>query len=160
MATTLEDKELNEQQELFCEFYAQDEELFANGVKCYMKAYPGSDYNTAKVNASKLLTNTNILARINELLEVGPLNDVFVDKQLAMLITQNVDWSVKMQAMKEYNALKKRITQKIEVTTQEEQNLEAVAKDLANDPANKLVNLPDDSAEVASETTETDTPTA
>jgi seryl-tRNA synthetase len=160
MATKLEGKEITEQQELFCEFYATDTEFFGNGVKSYMKAYPDADYKSARTGAYRMLTNVDILARINELLEDMALNDAFVDKQIGMLITQNADWGTKMAAIKEYNALKKRITQKIEVTTQEEQNLEAVAKDLANDPANKLVNLPDDSAEVASETTETDTPTA
>lgn len=155
MATTLEGKDLTEQQELFCEFYAQDEELFANGVKCYMKAYPDSDYNTAKANASRLLTNANILARINELLEVGPLNDAFVDKQLAMLITQNVDWSVKMQAMKEYNALKARITKKVEVSTPDEEKLEDVVKDITSDRDN----LPDNSPANEAESGEASTPT-
>jgi phage terminase small subunit len=38
-----------------------------NGVKAYQKAYPESDYDTAKVNASKLLTNTNIQEYIEKI---------------------------------------------------------------------------------------------
>lgn len=157
MATQLDGKPLTEQQELFCEFYATDREFFGNGVKSYMQAYPDADYNSARTNASVLLTNTNILARINELLEDMALNDEFVDKQIAMLITQNADWGAKMSAIKEYNALKSRITKKVEVTTPDEANLEKVAKDLANDPGNKLNALHDNSAEATPETADQDT---
>ena len=160
MAKILDGKELTEQQEIFCEFYTQDTEFFGNGVKSYMQAYPDSSYDSAKSSAHDFLTNPYILARINELLEDMALNDAFVDKQLLIAITQNADWSAKMAAIKEYNALKKRITQKVEVVTQEEQNLEDIAKDIANDPGNKLNALHNNSTETASETTETDTPTA
>jgi len=154
MATTLDGKDLTEQQELFCEFYATDTEFFGNGVKSYMEAYPDSDYNSARTNASKLLTNANILARINELLEDMALNDAFVDKQIAMLITQNADWGAKMSAIKEYNALKSRITKKIEVSTPDEEDLEAIVKDITNDRNN----LPDDSTEAQAEAGEDSTP--
>lgn len=160
MATILESKELTEQQELFCEYYSTDTEFFGNGVKSYMKAYPDSSYESARRSASDFLTNPDILARINELLDDMALNDAFVDKQIAMLITQNADWGAKMSAIKEYNALRSRITKKIEVSTPDEENLEKVAKDLANDPANKLVNLHDDSTTITTEAEGTDTPAA
>ncbi|MCK4814439.1 terminase small subunit, partial [bacterium] len=35
--------------------------------KAYQKVYPDSEYDSAKVNASKLLTNTNIKDKIEEL---------------------------------------------------------------------------------------------
>lgn len=111
-------KKLNFRQREFCKYFASDTEFFGNGIQSYGKAYKldlskKSDYNTAKVNASKLLTNTNILAYINELLEVT-LNEAHADKQLAMLMTQNADFGTKMAAIREFNALKQRIIRKME----------------------------------------------
>lgn len=153
MATTLGDNELTEQQELFCEFYAGDEELFANGVKSYMKAYPDTTYAAARSSSSALLTNPNILARINELLEMGVLNDGFVDKQLSFLINQNMELGTKLAAIKEYNALKSRITKKVEISTPDEEDLEKIVKDITNDRDN----LPDDGPGAQTETA-TDSP--
>lgn len=61
------------------------------------------------------MTNVDLLAYINELLEVV-LNEAHVDKQLAFLITQNADFGAKLGAIREFNALRKRITQKTEGT--------------------------------------------
>lgn len=113
---------LNPKQEMFCKLYATDREFFANGVQAYIEAYnPDTSkknwYNTARSNASQLLTNTNILKRINELLEMEGLNDAFVDKQLTLLISQNADFGAKTAAIREYNKLKQRITEKIDHTT-------------------------------------------
>jgi phage terminase small subunit len=55
--------ELTESQKVFCNEYILD----YNGTRAYQVAYPESSYNTAKVNASKLLTNTNILQYIGVL---------------------------------------------------------------------------------------------
>ncbi len=109
-------KELTLKQKRFSEIYVS-EEFFANGTRSYIEAFkidtskPGA-YNTAKVNASKLLTNANILAYINELLDLKGLNDEFIDKQLTFLITQNADLTNKLGAIREYNKLKKRIEDK------------------------------------------------
>lgn len=116
------DKTLNAKQEFFCELYASDKEFFGNGVEAYMEAYDlhsgdPKDYNTARTNASRLLTNANILKRIDELLHLGPLNTSFVDKQLAFVITQNADLGSKVSAIREYNKLEQRITEKIDHTT-------------------------------------------
>lgn len=113
---------LNPKQELFCQLYATNRDMFGNGVEAYAEAYDldmskGPDYNTARTNASRLLTNANILKRIDELLELGPLNNTTVDKQLAFVITQNADLSSKVAAIREYNKLKARITEKIDHTT-------------------------------------------
>ena len=43
------------------------------------------------------------------------LNDQFVDKQLAKMILQEDDKKVKVQAIKEYNNLRARITKNINV---------------------------------------------
>lgn len=113
---------LNEKQELFCKYYASDREFFGNGVQSYIEAYEidvtrRGAYDGARVNASKLLTDTNILKRIDELLEAGGLNDAFVDKQLEFLITQNADFSSKVAAIREYNKLKTRIVERIDHTS-------------------------------------------
>jgi phage terminase small subunit len=111
--------ELLPKQELFCQYYATNEEFFGNGVTSYIKAYAGAkgqriSYNTAKSNAYRLLTNADILGRINELLDLT-LNDQHVDKQLSLVVTQNADYRAKVAAIKEYNQLKKRVTSKIEI---------------------------------------------
>lgn len=115
-------RELNPKQKAFCELFASDKEFFGNGVWSYIQAY-GLDvnkkgaYNTAKVNAHKLLTNANILNYINNLFEARGLNDAFVDKQLEKLITQDAEYSTKIKAISEYNKLRGRITDKKDVTT-------------------------------------------
>src|SRR3990167_2043818 len=106
-------------QSKFCELYATSSEFFGNGVQSYIEAYEprrvGNWYNNAKASAYELLTKPYILEHINKLLELRGLNDPFVDKQLELLITQNADFHSKVQAIKEYNALKKRTTKGLEV---------------------------------------------
>lgn len=108
---------LTPKQEKFCQLYATQIEFFGNGVASYMEAYnlnpqlPAS-YGTARTNASRMLTNANILDRINELLEQQYLNDSHVDKQLAFWINQKASPQAALAAIKEYNALKQRITEK------------------------------------------------
>ena len=111
---------LNVNQEKFCFLYASDREFFGSGVDSYAEAYNIDKknknwYKTAQVNASKLLSNTIICARINELLTSDGLNDQNVDKQLLFLINQHDDKNAKIQALREYNKLKARITEKLEV---------------------------------------------
>lgn len=60
------DIQLNDNQKNFCVEYIKD----LNGLQAYRRAYgEGLDDGTCKVNASKLLTNTNIKAHINELID-------------------------------------------------------------------------------------------
>lgn len=127
-------KELNAKQELFCTVYASVEEFFGNGVKSYIKAYgldPKSkkDYENAKANAHKLLTNAHILRRINELLDIT-LNDAVVDKELAYVVIQKVDLGAKMRGISEYNKLKKRIENKLKVEHEGEISLNKVLNEL------------------------------
>lgn len=65
-------------------------------------------YAAARTGASKLLANVSVNAYIDELLEESGLNDQFVDKQLAMLITQNADLHLKLAAIREYNKVRGR----------------------------------------------------
>lgn len=109
------EQELNLQQEAFCQLYALgDKEFFGNGVQSYIEAYDPDTtkpnwYKTCLAASSRLLTNVKVIARINELLEEGGLNDQNVDKQHLFLINQYADLKTKMAAIKEYNAVKKRV---------------------------------------------------
>lgn len=119
-----EEKKLTPKQEKFCRLYATEKDYFGNGAQCYIEVYSTKkkplSYKAARANASRLLTNDNILARINELMEEAILNDTFVDKQLGFLIEQHADFSSKLGAIKEYNKLKQRITEKMDLTSQGE----------------------------------------
>ncbi|MHC4338099.1 MAG: hypothetical protein ACYSTG_09195, partial [Planctomycetota bacterium] len=55
-------------------------------------------YKVCATLASRLLKKVDILAYINELLDLS-LNEAHVDKQLAFLITQNAYFSAKMAAI-------------------------------------------------------------
>lgn len=113
------DKKLNPKHELFCQLYAQDREFFGNGVESYIEVYPPDKskpnwYRSACSSASRLLCSAKVIERINELLESGGLNDQFVDKQTLFLVTQHADFTNKLGAIREYNKLKQRITDKSE----------------------------------------------
>lgn len=104
---------LNPKQELFCQYYIS-QDFFGNGTQAYAEAYnvdlsEKGGYNTARSNAHKLLTNTDILTRIDQILELAGLNDQFVDRQLTFWMTQKAEGPTAMKAISEYNKLKKRI---------------------------------------------------
>lgn len=114
------DSELTPQQELFCQLYATNREFFGNGTQAYIEAYnidvtKRNAYKVAQASASRLLSNVMILHRIHELMEIGILNDARVDKELAFLIEQNAEFGTKLGAIREYNQLKARIRNKLEV---------------------------------------------
>lgn len=114
-------KELNEQQKEFCRLYVS-EEFFGNGVQSYIEAYNIDQkkplwYNTACSAASRLLSNVKVCEHINKLLEDNGLTDQFIDKQMLFLISQHSDFTAKLGAIREYNKLKGRITQKVDMTT-------------------------------------------
>ncbi len=117
---TASPRKLNPKQELFCKLYATDREFFGNGVQAYIEAYdPPREskawYVAARVSASDHLTKPYIIDRINSLLEESGHNDINVDKQLLFIINQHADFKSKVAAIREYNKLKARITQKSEV---------------------------------------------
>lgn len=119
--TPIIEEELNLKQKLFCETYtSSDKELFGNGVQSYIEVYEPDRtkpnwYDIACQSAYQILSNIKVINYINRLLEEGGFNDVNVDKQHAFLIAQHANFPVKMSAIKEYNALKKRIDNKIEL---------------------------------------------
>ena len=92
-----------------------------NWVQAYLEVYDIDMekkwwYKTACANSSRLLSNDKVYTRINTLLEEQWLNDQFIDKQLLFVISQQADLSNKLQAIKEYNKLKQRVIDKLEVT--------------------------------------------
>ncbi|MFZ2882225.1 MAG: hypothetical protein WA019_04070 [Candidatus Moraniibacteriota bacterium] len=114
------EKDLLARQERFCQLYSSDREFFGNGVESYLECYDidrskPNWYKTACAAASRLLSNVKVYTRINELLESEGLNDSFVDKQLLFLISQQDDKTNKVAAIREYNKLKQRITDKIDL---------------------------------------------
>jgi len=122
-STTSKEDTLNPKQEAFCQLYVMaDKDFFGNGVECYLEVYEIDKtkpnwYKTACAAASRLLSNVKVFERINTLLEESGLNDAFVDKQLRFLITQHSDFGSKVAAIKEYNKLKQRITDKQDITS-------------------------------------------
>lgn len=105
---------LNLRQEEFCRlFVGGDRDFFGNGTGCYIEIYQpkriGNWYNGAKASASRELTKVNVIRRINELLDVEGFNEQNVDKQHLFLLNQFADFKSKLGAVKEFNALKKRI---------------------------------------------------
>lgn len=107
--------------ELFCQLYTS-KEFFGNWVQSYIEAYDPDQskpnwYKTACASAWQILSNIKVCTRINELLDEAGLNDQFVDKQLLFLITQHDEKGSKLGAIKEYNALKNRITKRLDLTT-------------------------------------------
>lgn len=128
-------KKLTKKQELFCRLFATDREYFGNGTQAYAKAYnidlsQRGKKSIAKASASRLLTFDYISEYINKQLDLGGLNDERVDKELLFLIEQNVNYNVKLGAIKEYNSLRKRIIQREEVNQKSEVNLTTYLKDI------------------------------
>ncbi len=116
----------------FCHYFVS-EEFFGNGKASYFKAFgykKKSSENAAKVQASILLNKPEVLKCINELLDIAGFNDVHVDKQLLMLITQNIDYSTKIAAIREYNKLKARITERHLVMGKVDMTMEEIEAEL------------------------------
>jgi hypothetical protein len=118
-------KKLTPRQKLFCELYAEPGVMFGNGVQAYIEAYnidtskPGQ-YNVAKVGAFDNLTNPNLLNYIRELMELGPLSDEAVDRELAFVIAQNADLGAKVRGIHERNVVKGRIINKTDISSKGE----------------------------------------
>lgn len=118
-SNTQEKVKLTDKQELFCKLFATDKLLFGNGTRAYLEAYPDSSPEAARRSASDLLTNPDILKRIDELMDLDGFNDVAVDRQLAVVIAQNADFSSKVAAIREYNKLKARVTEKLDLSSKD-----------------------------------------
>jgi len=117
---------LNPRQRLFCELYAGQGDWFGNGTRAYVIAYnlkcpidveyrdlkqtEMTEYNTASAEAARLLRNVKVQKKCNELLD-KLVEDEIVDRELAFTIMQRDELSPKVAAIKEYNAVRKRVDQ-------------------------------------------------
>lgn len=136
---------LNPKQELFCQYYAQNQELFGNATLSYAEAYDykldtlskddakyktvkgkkvlierstfGKAENVCAVMGARLLRNAKIQSRITALLN-ELLRDDIVDSQLAKVITQDSDLQSKVRAINEYNKVRGRIIDKTRDVTE------------------------------------------
>jgi hypothetical protein len=166
--TAMEKYGLNMKQELFCQYYASPSEYFGNGTQSYIQAYDidvtqKGAYASARACASLLLTKVNICQRIDALLEELGLNDMFVDKQLSFLISQHGDFSAKLGAIREYNKMRERITDKVEhsfVAPITRIIIEGDDDELENDNSNSTTTSPGDGADSEVQTDEEATPGA
>ncbi|HDY68423.1 hypothetical protein LCGC14_3050130 [marine sediment metagenome] len=110
---------LNEK--LFVKYYLFGSKEFrlGNGTKAYAKAYnrdikDKKVYNICSVNALTCLRNSKIKEYIATVLEESGFNDHIVDAKL-LDILKNGDNKESLGAIKEYNNLRARITQKHEL---------------------------------------------
>jgi hypothetical protein len=100
---------LTPRQEEFCRlFTSENPEYFGIGVRAYSKAYglklqDKSQYDTAKANACRLLTNAYICSRIQELLDARGLTEEVADSQLLLCLMQCDDMRLKLRAVQEFN---------------------------------------------------------
>lgn len=110
---------LEAQQEAFCQYFMSPTEFYGNGVQSYAAAYDKKitsfNYDSIRAASARLLINPNVIKRLNELLDDSGFNDENVDKQLLFLINQGADFRSKLGALKEYNKLKQRITEKMQI---------------------------------------------
>lgn len=127
---------LSLKEQRFCELYTSGErDFFGNGTQSYIEAYDidlreQGAYGRARAAAASLLANANVIKRVNDLLEAGSFNATNADKQLAFLMDQHADLFAKLGAVREFNKLKGRITEKMEhtVDAQAKQLLERLGK--------------------------------
>lgn len=133
---------LTPQQEKFCRCYTQNQELFGNATLSYAEGYgfdldnaPRNDaiydtstkekledstydkmYNTCSVGGSRLLRNDKIDKRVRELLNEMLLDEV-IDAQLVSIILKGAKDADRISGIREYNKLKQRVTDKLDLTT-------------------------------------------
>jgi hypothetical protein len=140
---------LNPKQELFAQLYTRNSQMFGNATLSYAEAY-GYDldslsdeipkdqptakserdkaYNVCAVEAQRLLRNPNVQDRLTVLLN-EMLRDDIIDRELAKTILQDHKLESKIAAIREYNKLKQRITEKVEHTGSLPFNLTITQKD-------------------------------
>ena len=141
---------LNPNQKLFCELYAGGKgEFFGNATWCYILAYklkvpliPYSKldqqqkktYDNARSDAAQLVAKGNIQERCNELID-SLIKDSVVDRELAKVILQNKELSAKVSAIREYNALKGRIKNSMDITVKVEklEEIQKATQDILNE---------------------------
>ena len=113
---------LSLKEKLFIKYYlfgCEKEFEFSNGTKSYAKAYgydikDEKDYNVCGVESSKYLKKPKLKEYMIEMLEEAGLNDDIADAKLIEIL-KNGNNVEALGAIREYNKLKQRITDKLEV---------------------------------------------
>ncbi len=111
---------LNQKQELFCKYYANNSESFGNATLAYKLAYQKTSDGEKSENyyamaGSRLMRNDKVLARINTLFLEQFNQDAISDIRLMEIIIKGKD-SDAINAIKHRNDLKQRISKKVELT--------------------------------------------
>ena len=111
-------------QELFCRYYTTPGETWMNGYRSYAAAFgieipdkPKKLMNKKEfaiadhvgTSASLLLRNLKVKNRINELID-EQISDKTADRELQKVVLQDKELSPKIQAIKAYNELNKRVS--------------------------------------------------
>lgn len=139
----IKEKGLNTRQELFCQYFVFNDVLRGNATLCYNEAYGykldelaeddavwegkkliekssrDKAYNLCSVEGARFLRNPRIQERLVKLRN-ALLNDEVVDSKLAETIVQDDSYHARMMAISEYNKLKQRITEKVDLTSKGE----------------------------------------
>jgi hypothetical protein len=122
--------QLTLEQELFCQYYVKNDNSFGNGMRSYALAYKHDieqrEWETKEAhkhriddlmsNGSHLLRNEKVRKRIVEILN-ELMTDQEVDAQLFRVIKQDDKLEPKVAAIREYNKLRQRITDKQDITS-------------------------------------------
>lgn len=133
--------DLSIEEELFCKYYTQNTETYGNATMSYAEATKTdldslskireldkkgkeisgtSEYDKAyavcSVQGWRLLRKDKIQKFIRVCLN-EILTDEVVDSELAKVILQDGELDVKVNGIKEYNKLRKRITEKMDLTS-------------------------------------------
>ena len=132
-------EQLSPRREKFCQLYtSNDRELFGNGVQSYIEAYsPDTSkpnwYKTACACSSRMLSNVNVIEKINELLVQQGFNDENVEKQHLFLLNPHDDKGIKMRAVDSYYKLKgKNPTETIIIKTEDKDKAKNALKEYLN----------------------------
>ena len=126
---------LTPRQERFCRLYFSSGEFFGNGVWSYIVAYDydipliglsslntaqKKAYSVARSGAYDILTKPYIIKEGKKILD-SLIESEVVDRELVKVILQNKDLSSKVSAIREFNKLKGRIQNKLDLTSKKEQ---------------------------------------
>lgn len=109
-------KELTSRQRLFCEYYASDKETRFNAIESYLKANPRVKRTGAASNVARLASDYKVRKYLRFLNLSTGFSDEMVDSKLKDHIFNSQE-RVSIQAIRHYNQLMGRITEKKQVTT-------------------------------------------
>lgn len=139
---------INPERELFCDYYTRPGDTFGVATTSYANAYgynldelPKDDeiwktlangkkekivrssyersYSVCAMQGGRLLKDANVLARIQKM-RVEKMTDEFVDSELMKVITQDEEKTPKVAAIREFNRLSQRVTDKLDLTSKGE----------------------------------------